>query len=585
MRGSSLLWQIWIVLSATLVISSIVFGVFVADQVKRDAIGRIEQNMFDQAIALTPAMSQYLEQGELVEPEALHRETPGVTARITLIDSNGVVLADSLTPPQEMDNHANRPEIRASASSTYGVASRFSDTLGINMHFMSVQVRTPSGVYGFLRLALPLTTIDQQLDALQNRIYSSAFGVGLLFLLIAYFLAYRLTNPIARMTDIAANIAKGDYHLRLPSDRVDEIGQLSTVINELALGAQERIDELTDNRNTLASVLAGLTEGVVAVDLDQRVLHVNDAALVMLNLKLEQVFRKPFMDVGTAKEIRQLIETSLKEQSNMSSTVSLSDKTLECSCVLMRVDDQNDSGVILVLEDVTERLRLEKVRSDFVANASHELKTPISAIRGLAETIIDDPEMPADVVSRFIERIRVQTIRLDKIVQDLLHLSRFDTSDRERMADRVDFAGVVKQVYQAKLFDAGDAGVDLTLTLQSETVDVRGDAEALNQLVTNLIDNAIKYTSKDGFVKVRLNTAGAMAMLEVEDNGLGISKDEQQRIFERFYRIDRARSRELGGTGLGLSIVKHIAAAHNGSVSVDSVVGRGSTFCVRVPLS
>lgn len=584
MRGSRFLWQIWGVLGFTLVISSLVFGVFVADQVKRDAISRIEQGLFNQALALTPAMSDILEKGELMAPDALNRLIPGVTARVTLIDSDGQVLADSLKPAELMDNHAGRPEVLASSTASFGVSSRFSDTLGLSMHYLAVQVRNPTGRHGFLRLAVPLTTIEEQLATLQNRIFMSAAGVGLLFLLIGYFLAYRLTNPIAKMTEIAANIAKGDYHLRLPSDREDEIGQLSVVINELALGAQERIDELTENRNTLASVLAGLAEGVVAVDLDQRVLHINDAALTMLGLNTNQVLQKKFEEVPTAREIRQVLETSIKEQSGMSATVSLGDRTFDCSCVLMREEDRVGSGAILVLEDVTERLRLEKVRSDFVANASHELKTPISAIRGLIETIIDDPEMPADVFSRFIERIRQQTIRLDKIVQDLLHLSRFDSSDQERMVERVDLAGVVRQVYQAKTFDASDAGVDLSLDLQTETLEVRGDAEALNQLVTNLVDNAIKYTSDDGFVKVRLLTVGTMALLEVEDNGPGISKDEQQRIFERFYRIDRARSRELGGTGLGLSIVKHIAAAHNGSVAVESVVGKGSTFCVRIPL-
>ena len=200
------------------------------------------------------------------------------------MDAEGRVLADSLKQPAQMDNHTDRPEVLASLTSTFGVSSRHSETLGLSMPYLAIQVRDNNGTLGTLRLAVPLTAIDEQMARLQNRLFVSAAGIGLLLLFIGYLLAYRLTNPIAKMTEIAANIAKGDYHLRLPTDRKDEIGQLSVVINELALGAQQRIDELTGNRNTLASVLAGLAEGVVAVDLDQRVVHINDAALIMLDL-------------------------------------------------------------------------------------------------------------------------------------------------------------------------------------------------------------------------------------------------------------------------------------------------------------
>lgn len=585
MLRSRFLWQVWGVLGFTLIISTLVFGFFVADQVERDALNRIEQSLLNQTLALSPAMSPYLDRHEFLEPEELNRMTPGITARITLIDDEGNVLADNKSSPEQMDNHLDRPEVIASSANSYGVSQRYSNTLNLSMLYLAVQMRSVSGQRGFLRLALPLTSIDEQMTALQNRIYVSAATVGLLFLIIGYFLAYRVTNPISRMTEVARNVAKGEYHLRLPADRADEIGQLSVVINELALGAQERIDELTSNRNRLAAVLAGLTEGVVAFDLGQRVLHVNNAALTMLGLKVEQVLNQNFDQIPTTREVKQAVETCVTEQTSVASTVNFGGSTFECTCVRMDVGSDDGTGGILVLEDVTERMRLEKVRSDFVANASHELKTPISAIRGLVETIIDDPKMPEDVHSRFMERIRQQTIRLDKIVQDLLHLSRFDSSDREKSVSRIELAGLLRQVYQAKSYDAGDASLELELDLQADSLEVDGEAEALNQLVTNLVDNAIKYTGEGGQVTLRLARVGSMATIEVQDNGIGISKEETQRIFERFYRVDRARSRDIGGTGLGLSIVKHIAQAHQGSVSVDSQIGKGSTFCVQIPLA
>ena len=220
-----------------------------------------------------------------------------------------------------------------------------------------------------------------------------------------------------------------------------------------------------------------------------------------------------------------------------------------------------------------------------MANASHELKTPISAIRGLVETIIDDPNMSQDVFDRFMERVRAQALRLDVIVQDLLQLSRFDSTERKKELASVSLTSVMRQVHRAKLMDAADAKVDLTLDIQNDGLDVAGEIEALNQMITNLVDNALKYTDEDGTVVMRISQMGAMAKIDVIDNGIGISREDSERIFERFYRVDRARSRALGGTGLGLAIVKHIAQSHMGSVAVDSKLGKGSTFTVQIPMT
>jgi two-component system phosphate regulon sensor histidine kinase PhoR len=244
-----------------------------------------------------------------------------------------------------------------------------------------------------------------------------------------------------------------------------------------------------------------------------------------------------------------------------------------------------DPGGILVLEDVTERLHLEKVRSDFVANASHELKTPISAIRGLSETIIDDPNISGENLGRFVERIRQQSIRLELIVKDLLHLSRFDSSNKESNLARIKLSELITALLQTNVENARDAGVILDLDIQDESAQVLGETEAIDQLLTNLVDNAIKYTGEGGKVTVHLKSVGQMASIEVQDSGIGISPEETARIFERFYRVDRARSRDVGGTGLGLAIVKHIAQAHNGTVSVHSQLGKGTTFTVQIPLA
>ena len=585
MLGSRFLWQVWGVLGITLIISTFVFGFFVVDEVERDAFDRIENSLHEQALALSPLMTTLLEENRLLTPEEINRLVPGIIARITLADSNGRVIIDNQRAPTSMDNHGNRPEIVASQGAPYGVATRFSQTLNLTMIYLAISLTGEDTKAGYLRLAVPLTSIDEQLSSLQNRIFVSAVTVGFLFLLIGYLLASRVTNPIEKMTTVARDISQGQFQLRLPSGRIDEIGQLAAVINDLALGAEERIAGLTRHRNQLAAVLAGLNEGVIAFDAEQKVLHVNHAALTILSLKETQLVDRNFSEVSIAPEFKQSVLTCISEHTNVASTVMVGERTLDCSYLWLEAGFGEDPGGILVLEDVTERLHLEKVRSDFVANASHELKTPISAIRGLSETIIDDPNISGENLGRFVERIRQQSIRLELIVKDLLHLSRFDSSNNESNLARIRLSELITALLQANVDNARDAGVILDLDIQDESAQVLGETEAIDQLLTNLVDNAIKYTGEGGKVTVYLKSVGQMASIEVQDSGIGISPEETARIFERFYRVDRARSRDVGGTGLGLAIVKHIAQAHNGTVSVHSQLGKGTTFTVQIPLA
>ena len=457
MLGSRFLWQVWGVLGITLIISTFVFGFFVVDEVERDAFDRIENSLHKQALALSPLMTTLLEENRLLTPEEINRLVPGIIARITLADSSGRVIIDNQRAPESMDNHANRPEIVASQSAPYGVATRFSQTLNLTMIYLAISLTGEDTKAGYLRLAVPLTSIDEQLSSLQNRIFVSAVTVGFLFLLIGYLLASRVTNPIEKMTTVARHISQGQFQLRLPTGRIDEIGQLAAVINDLALGAEERIAGLTRHRNQLAAVLAGLNEGVIAFDAEQKVLHVNHAALTILSLKETQLVDRNFSEVSIAPEFKQSVLTCISEHTNVASTVMVGERTLDCSYLWLEAGFGEDPGGILVLEDVTERLHLEKVRSDFVANASHELKTPISAIRGLSETIIDDPNISGENLGRFVERIRQQSIRLELIVKDLLHLSRFDSSNNESNLARIRLSELITALLQANVDNARDS--------------------------------------------------------------------------------------------------------------------------------
>ena len=371
--------------------------------------------------------------------------------------------------------------------------------------------------------------------------------------------------------------------------------QLNTRVNAVTRQAAQQKKLLSGERDQLAGVLAGLSEGVVAMDLEQRILHINQSARSMLGLEGVRLQGKHFSDaLNVDRDIKQTVAEAIQQGVNLSSRLRLGTQHLECSVVLTSLSGSPQGkqrieprGAILVLNDVTEKIHLEKVRSDFVANASHELKTPISAVRGLVETIIDDPSMPPHVFARFIGRIRQQAIRLDRIVQDLLQLSRFDAPAPRQRRSPINLTALLQQIGESRSSDALDAGVAFDVQLNRHPPDliVTGETEALTQMVTNLLDNALKYTPQGGRVQLRLKPAGRHAQIEVEDNGIGIPRDETVRVFERFYRLDQARSRDLGGTGLGLAIVKHIAQAHQGRVQLNTKLGKGSTFIVQLPLA
>jgi two-component system phosphate regulon sensor histidine kinase PhoR len=591
MLTSRVLWQLYGAFGVMILVSTLVFGVLTSSRVQQDAREQIRVGLFAQASILEYVYRPYLRRGTVmsVSEYGVLGERPD--SRITIIDDVGVVLADNRQSPSLMNNHSQRPEILEAQRDGQGDSERYSSTVDQNLLYVAVRVSEGERILGYVRVAVPIVAVEQQLEELRNRIYVSAAVITAFFLVLGFILARGFTRPIVEMTNVASRIARGEYNLRLPSLRHDEIGELALALNNLAQGAQDRIVALTNSRDQIAAVLSGLNEGVIAVNLQQRIVHLNAAARSMLVLGDESMLAAPLWEAIRISEISHAVDTCMREQMTVNATVRRGGKTLELTVIVMRNQETGKaSGAIIVLGDFTEMVRLQKIRTDFVANASHELKTPIAAIRGFAETIIDDPDMPDDTRDHFMERIRSQASRLDTIVQDLIHLSRFDSPIDLSADSEINLVALVNQVFKAKSEDALDAGVTMEISLPDYPVEVDGDRGGFEQMVSNLLDNAIKYTrGDDASVALRLTTVGDIAIIEVEDNGIGIADDEQQRIFERFYRIDQVRSRDLsrnkGGTGLGLSIVKHVAQSHKGNVSIVSQEGQGTSFTVRIPFN
>jgi len=584
MFHSRLLWKTWGIFGAIIIFGTLVFGYLATDQVENDARDNIESLLRSEAYALRQLFIPYLLKGQLLKKDQVSQLTAGIDHRVTVIDAKGIVLADNWKQSRIMDNHALRPEVLSAATDTLGISERYSRTVSQNMLYVALSVELKNLHIGFIRIAVPLSTIENQLSELRWRIAAIAFFIGCLFLILGFVLARVVTRPITEMTAVASEIARGNYSLRLPEGRMDEIGELSRVLNELAESAEERIEALTSSRNQLEAVLGGLTEGVVAVDQDQMILHVNDSARSILGFEQRELVGLPLKEVVMISELSPLVEHCFKERSGIETTVRVASVVLNIAVALLDGENETAVGAIIVIQDVTEVLRSEQVRRDFVANASHELKTPIAAIRGFVETIIDDPDMEIDIRHQFLDKARRQVDRLSHIVQDLIDLSRFDAGDSGAEKEAVDLGRMLRLVAVEKQDHANVEQVGLTVEVESE-VTIDGDEDGLHQMVTNLVDNAIKHSKLGGDVYLRLKRQGTTAIIEVEDLGIGIPTEAQPRIFERFYRVDRARSRVKGGTGLGLSIVKHIAQVHGGSVIVKSQIDKGSIFIVELPAS
>lgn len=590
MFRSRFLWQLYAGYSILILLTSIVSGVMISRRVEQDALEDIRQSLEAQAIILEEAASSYL--GEFSDPtfqEHIRAIGDRISTRLTVIRADGAVVADSDENPSQMDNHASRPEIIAARSEGTGTSTRFSDTLGMRMMYLSIAVRSQGRISGYVRASLPLSEIDRRLDQLGTSISLAAVLSAIIALLLGLFLTRHFVKPLSSMISVAEAMSRGDYKARLPETRKDEIGDLAKALNRMARSCSDRTDTINADRNKLSAILSGIAEGVVAVNRDEHVVHLNEAAGRLLGSVPEESLDKPIWQVTRVREVSEILRDALRDgidfQKNLRIANPSMDRFIEMHASPLFDGQGNLTGAVAVLHDVSELHRLEMVRREFVANASHELKTPITAIRGLVETLIDDKVIESSKRDSFLARIKEQSMRLSSIVTDLLNLSRMESENIKLKDHRFDLRQVIADSLKTFVSLGEEKGISLEIEVTHVPAEIIGDEEAVRQVMSNLLDNALKYTSDGGQIWTRLEIRGDYAVIAVEDTGIGIETRDLDRIFERFYRVDKARSRELGGTGLGLSIVKHIAITHGGHVTVDSIPGKGSTFSVFLPLA
>jgi two-component system phosphate regulon sensor histidine kinase PhoR len=507
------------------------------------------------------------------------------SVRVTLIQADGQVLADSDERTEHMDNHGDRAEIREARESASGVGHAVRHSTTLQHSLMYVVRRSNAGSERlYVRLALPLDRVEAEMSWLRRVVWAGFAGTLLLALAVTVLLARRISAPLVELAENADQIARGDYGKRVNVTATGEIGELAASFNAMSQALAAHIAALDQERQHLRAVFTSMMEGVLVIDAEQNVRFLNEAAADMLSLSVATAPGRKLWQLVRHRQLSDAVDQVLS--TNQSHRCELEWETPERRVFALhgaRVPGEPLRGALLVFHDITPLRKLESVRQEFVANVSHELKTPLASIQASVETLLNGAlEDPGHNV-RFLERIRENAERLHRLVQDLLSLGRIESGNEVFELKAIDLADAVAACVTRQSDRAHAKELELLQKPPPEPVTVHADEEALAEILDNLVDNAIKYSARGGQITLRWRADGEEALLEVVDTGVGIPAKDLPRIFERFYRVDKARSRELGGTGLGLSIVKHLAQALKGSVSAVSDIHRGSTFSVRLP--
>ncbi len=524
-------------------------------------------------------------------------------ARVTVINSSGVVLTDSWHDPETMENHAGRPEIRQAFATGEGESVRHSATLDRDLVYRAVRVQRADGEAVIIRMALPLARINFTLRELRERLAAAS----LLFLLAGFVFSLlfsrMFSGRVERLKNFSLRIAGGDFRPLISERQEDELSDLAQAMNETARRLDESMRSLSSERNRSSAILRSMVEGVAVIDGQERLVFYNRAFAEILNLGAENSEGRPVIEVVRHSDLLNLIRLALRGEEGLQSEIAMgfiqARNFSVTAAPVMPFDHaagaapangdaagrEKPSGAVVVLHDVTELRRLERVRQDFVANVSHEFKTPLTAIQGFAETLLSGALEDPQNNRRFLQIIRDHAARLARLTNDLLKLARIEAGKLDVVLQPVGIAELIEGCAETALLRASRKQIALEIEIPAGLPAVRGDAGLLRDVLQNLLDNSIQYTPPGGHIRVTARADEREATMTVTDTGVGIPLADHERIFERFYRVDAARSREEGGTGLGLSIAKHIVEAHGGRISVVSNVGQGSEFSFSIPLA
>lgn len=588
-KNRRLIWQLYPAYLLIIVGSLIAVTWYASSELGRFYLDQTETVLEARAYLLKDQITSLLSPIEPEAVDAVCKEAGQLSAtRITVILPDGTVIGDSRETPRFMDNHAGREEVAPALRGVPGKSIRFSNTLHQKMMYVAVPVKKEERLQAVIRTAVPLTSLDQALTSVRLKIAFGGLVIAVLAALVSLAVARRISQPIEEIKRGAVHFADGDLTHRLPSPDTEEMAGLTETLNRMAAQLDERIKTVFQQRNELEAVLSSMLEGVIAVDRNERIINMNPAAGRMFDCDPAKVQGRNIQEIVRNLAIQRFVTRVLTTSETISDDFIFyraEERTLNIHSSPLYDAGSVQIGALLVMNDVTQLRHLENVRRDFVANVSHEIKTPLTAIKGFVETLQQGTVEDKAEQERFLGIVLKHVNRLGVILEDLLALSRVE---QENGTEEVHLSvGRIKDVIQTaiQVCQPKAAARDITISADAaEDLTANLDATLLEQAFVNLIDNAVKYSDDGSQVRITASPKKREVTIEFADQGSGIPNKHLPRLFERFYRVDKARSRKLGGTGLGLAIVKHIVQAHGGHITVESSLGQGSTFTVHLPM-
>lgn len=589
-KKRKLIWQLYPSYLLITIISLVTISWYASKSLKDLYLESTASDLKARAIIIEKQVLSFVNPLDVEKIDRLCKDLgESASTRITIIHSSGKVLGDSAEDPKKMDNHMDRHEVIKAVNGKAGVSIRYSRTLETNMMYVGVPLRDGSTTIGVVRTALPLKIVSRAINSVQVKIFLGGLFIAGIVALVSFMVSRRISRPIEEIKRGAERFAQGDFRQSLPVFDSYEIGSLSETMNYMAIELHDRIRAITRQRSEAEAILSSMVEGVLAVDMEERVIRMNYAASKIFNCDQDTVKGRSIQEVARNTDFLEFVTSALSSREYLERDLVLfseGEHILNCRGTILHDAGDDRTGALIVLNDVTRLRKLENIRRDFVANVSHELKTPVTAIKGFVETLEDGAVTSPDDTERFLSIIKKHADRLEAIINDLMHLSRIE---REGEGSTISLApGHIKDVLETAIglceVKAGDRNMKIELDCSRELLtDMSSDL--LEQAIANLLDNAIQYSNEGQVINVEAIRSADENVIHIRDHGRGIEKKHLPRIFERFYRVDKARSRNLGGTGLGLSIVKHIIQVHRGRVTVESTPGKGSIFSIHLPLS
>lgn len=511
----------------------------------------------------------------------VHDET---RTRITIIDETGVVLADTHENPAKMNNHLNREEVSNAVSTGMPSTSvRYSNTVKADFMYVAVPVKIDDTRF-IVRVSKQLVEIQLVNTQIINASVFSMISAAIIAVVLSLYVSKKITKPIDTLTVAANEIADGDFGRKIYITAQDQIGELALAFNKMSSNLNTSMNELKHRNVELEAILNSMINGIIAVDQNKNIIMINKFCFEILGLPIDYVVQNESMyKIVRNDEVAKMVEESMV--SGMSQVREMPyvhiDKILRIYVNPIITLEREIIGSIIVIQDVTQVRKLEQMRSDFVSNVSHELKTPLTSIRGFVDTLKNGAINQPETARRFLDIIDIESDRLYRLINDILLLSEIESMDREPESQAVDLQSVVEEVFDILDQKASDKKLKLNTTFEQRFT-IMANRDRIKQMFINLVDNAIKYTER-GEVSVNVSSYGSWIRIHVRDTGIGFAEIHKDRLFERFYRADKGRSRSQGGTGLGLSIVKHIVLLYRGKISVESAPGEGTTFEILLP--